>query len=50
MKKESRERIIAAGTKGRTIANQHRHEPLPSEVFDWDTAIARLKMMLGAKK
>lgn len=45
--KYNHKEIKSAGGKGRALSLQHRNEKLrPSEIFDWDKAIAHLKVML----
>ena len=45
--KYNHKEIKSAGDKGRALSRQHRNEKLrPSEIFDWDKAIAHLKVML----
>ena len=46
--KYNHKEIKSAGDKGRALSLQHRNEKLrPSEIFDWDKAIAHLKVMLA---
>ena len=43
------EELIASGKRGRDKARSHKNQPLPSELFDWDAAIARFKTMMAQR-